>query len=125
MFLFRMHSVGSVRPRPPTAANAVIRWWNNPGSNEAQQPSEPSEPSEPQTFQAPTEMEEDVVVIQEEEMVLIRKEQQQDPAPTAAAPVEHVALPEAQEAPQPKCTEPETTVSAPAPSKKKKQQKRR
>jgi hypothetical protein len=94
-------------------ANAVIRWWNNPDSNEAQQP------TEPQTFQAPTEMEEDVVVIQEEEMVLVRKEQQE-------APVEDVAArPEAQEDPQPKCIEPETTVSAPAPSKKKKHQKRR
>jgi hypothetical protein len=133
MFLFRMHSVGSVRPRP-TAANAIIRWWNNAGVND--ETTELAETAESEAIseatptsglnQEPNEIEEDVVVIQEEEMVLVRKEQQ-DPAANAveeAVP----AQPVPEGPPHPQCIEPEPTVSAPAPSNskpKKKQQKRR
>ena len=121
MFLFRMHSVGSVRPKP-TAANALIRWWNNAGVNDeatelaetASEAQDAAPDAAPQENQEPNEIEEDVVVIQEEEMVLVRKEVQ-DVAP--------------HDPPQPQCIEPEPTVSAPAPSSKpkpkKKQQKRR
>ena len=127
MFLFRMHSVGSVRPKT-SASNALIRWWNN-ADIEAAATSEAATSAEvisaPPTSEAatsalnqdnqdPNELEEDVVVIQEEEMVLVRKEVQ-DVAP--------------HDPPQPQCIEPEPTVSAPAPSSKpkpkKKQQKRR
>ena len=133
MFLFRMHSVGSVRSRP-SAANALIRWWNNGDPDAAATSAEviseattsEAETSAPPTSevetsglnQEPNEIEEDVVVIQEEEMVLVRKEHQEQ------APAPH----EAQDPPQPQCIEPEPTVSAPAPSKfkpKKKQQTRR
>jgi len=129
MFLFRMHSVGSVRPKT-SAANALIWWWNNNAGLEATELAETPESeaiSEAAPISAatptsglnqePNEIEEDVVVIQEEEMVLVRKEQQ-DPA----------AQPVTEGPPQPQCIEPEPTVSAPAPSKskpKKKQQKRR
>jgi len=57
------------------------------------------------------ELEEDVVVmIQEEEMVLVRKELQVQEAPV--------------QEPQPKCIEPECTVSVPSKNKKKKQKRK-
>lgn len=124
-----MHSVGSVRPRP-TAANAIIRWWNNAGVNdeatELAETAPEAQDAAPQENQEPNEIEEDVVVIQEEEMVLVRKEQQ-DPASNAVEEAV-AAQPVAEGPPQPQCIEPEPTVSAPAPSKskpKKKQQKRK
>ena len=129
MFLFRMHSVGSVRPKT-SAANALIWWWNNNAGLEATElaetPESEAQDAAPQENQEPNEIEEDVVVIQEEEMVLVRKEQQ-DPASNAveeAVP----AQPVPEGPPHPQCIEPEPTVSAPAPSRskpKKKQQKRR
>jgi hypothetical protein len=78
---------------------------------------------------ASNEIQEDVVVIQEEEMVLVRKESPvHSPVPPPVEetlPVEEV--PPVEEAPEPKCIEPEPTMSAP-PSKskpKKKQHKRK
>ncbi len=63
-------------------------------------------------------MEEEVVIIQEEEMVLVCKEHQPHD--------EQQPQDEQEQEPQPKCTEPESTVSAPSkPKYKKKQQKRK
>ncbi len=126
MFLFRMHSVGSVRPRL-SLSDAMSRLCeNNDKTNQNEIPKSDCNSIE---------IQEDVVVIQEEEMVLVRKEspepspvQEDEPvleeavAPVEAAPVE--------EGPHPQCIEPEPTMSSSPPPKpktkqKKKQQKRR
>ena len=121
MFLFRMHSIGSVRPVPRASAVANHLWNNKIGL--------PQPPSN-QDPDATQELDEDVVVIQEEEMVLVRN---QSPELNQEAPpqeTEKEKETETEEEPQPQCMEPESTVSAPsnAPSKskpKKKQQKRK
>ncbi len=129
MFLFRMHSVGSIRPRL-SVSDAIGRLCeNNKVSNDVAE----STPS----MSVPSEIEEDVVIIEEEEMILVRKESP-IPSPVREAVAQEAVAQEAvaqeavaqeavaQEAPEPKCIEPEPTVSAPSKSKpKKKQQKRR
>jgi hypothetical protein len=132
MFLFRMHSIGSVRPVPRASAVAN-QWWG--GGKPLQEPMEQPE-VEPTQNQLE---EEDVVVIQEEEMVLVRKEQQQPHQEEQESQPEEQPHQEEQESqpeeqpqqeqqePQPQCMEPESTVVEP-PSKskyKKKQQKRK
>ena len=120
MFLFRMHSVGrGVRPRPSAAA-AVNHWWGDNRGNSVMSHEPTPEANQmredPLPMQA-NELEEDVVVIQEEEMVLLRKEKPEpEPEPE---PVDQV------QEPQPKCTEPETTVSSPLISNKNKKKHKR
>ena len=115
MFLFRMHSVGSVRPVPRTSA-MVNQWW---GGNPVSQLPEATQEQAKEEPAPKKEAEEDVVVmIQEEEMVLVRKELQE--APVQEAPVQEAPV---QEVPRPECIEPECTVSRPKP--KKKHQKRK
>lgn len=120
MFLFRMHSVGSVRPR--LSMSDVI-------SKACERKDVIVNDAEPtlESDQNANEIQEDVVIIQEEEMVLVRKESSpvhhsQAEAPQAEAPV-------VEESPQPKCIEPEPTVStpapAPAPAKPKNKKKKR
>jgi hypothetical protein len=115
MFLFKMHSIGSVRPVPRASA-LVNHWWNTPTGL----PQPPPSNQAPHATQEPAE---DVVVIQEEEMVLVSNE---CPALNQDAPSQET---ETEEEPRPQCMEPESTVSAPAPPSKskpkKKQQKRR
>ena len=144
MFLFRMHSIGSVRPVPRASAVAN-QWWG--GGKPLQEPMKQPEVEPTQNQEEPTpsssssskELEEDVVVIQEEEMVLVRKEQQQPHQEEQESQPEEQPHQEEQESqpeeqpqqeqqePQPQCMEPESTVVEP-PSKskyKKKQQKRK
>ena len=126
MFLFRMHSVGSIRPRLSVSdamSNACER--KDVIVNDAEPTPEPEKED-----QIASEIQEDVVIIQEEEMVLVRKESSplhspvhpEVEAPQAEAPV-------VEESPQPKCIEPEPTMSAPvpaqAPSKPKNKKKKR
>ena len=116
MFLFRMHSVGSIRPRL-SVSDAIIRMCEN------------DEPAVTKEVCPSAEIEEDVVVIQEEEMVLVRKEspdsspvQEEDVSAVEAAVVEAAVVePAIVEAPK----EQGPTVSSKPKSKKKKQQKRR
>jgi hypothetical protein len=125
MFLFRMHSVGSIRPRL-SVSDAIIRMCEN------------DEPAVTKEVCPSAEIEEDVVVIQEEEMVLVRKEspdsspvqapvQEEDVSAVEAAVVEaavvEAAVVEAADVEAPKEQGP--TVSSKPKSKKKKQQKRR
>jgi hypothetical protein len=125
MFLFRMHSVGSIRPRL-SVSDAIIRMCEN------------NEPAVTKEVCPSAELEEDVVVIQEEEMVLVRKEspdsspvqapvQEEEVSAVEAALVEaavvEAAVVEAAVVEAPKEQEP--TVSSKPKSKKKKQQKRR
>lgn len=138
MFLFRMHSIGSVRPVPRASAVAN-QWWG--GGKPLQEPMKQPEVEPTQNQEEPTpsssssskELEEDVVVIQEEEMVLVRKEQQprQEEQPhqeeQEEQPHQEQQPQQPQQEPQPQCMEPESTVVEP-PSKskyKKKQQKRK
>ena len=123
MFLFRMHSIGSVRPVPRASAVAT-QWWGaraqpEPTKQEEVDPTRRLEPTPPP-------LEEDVVVIQEEEMVLVRKEQKQEQEQQQAQEQKQEQKQEQQQEPQPQCTEPESTVVEPSkPKYKKKQQKRK
>lgn len=113
MFLFRMHSAGSVRLSMSDAMGRLCE------SNDVSPRAEPPPLSE---------MQEDVVVIQEEEIVLVHKElPASSPVQeaTVATSVEEVQKPV--ESVEPKCIEPDSTISAPPskPKPKKKQQKRR
>ena len=111
MFLFKMHSIGSVRPVPRASAVANQWWGTRAHSEPMKQAIEPTH----------NQLEEDVVVIQEEEMVLVRKE---EPQPQPEEQSQHKQEEQPQ---QPQCTEPESTVVAPSskPKYKKKQQKRK
>ena len=133
MFLFRMHSVGSIRPRL-SVSDAIIRMCEN------------DEPAVTKEVCPSAEIEEDVVDIQEEEIVLVRKEspdtspvqapvQEEDVSAVEAAVVEaavveaavvEAAVVEAAVV-EPAIVEAskEPTVSSKPKSKKKKQQKRR
>jgi hypothetical protein len=136
MFLFKMHSIGSVHPVP----RASSHWWNNIQGPQLQGPQLQGPQIQGPQLQEPQlqEPDEDVVVIQEEEMVLVRNEpqeqgeqretiQEEEAAPIQdalvqdEAPIQDALVQD--EAPQPKCTEPESTTSAPKP--KKKQNKRK
>ena len=133
MFLFKMHSIGSVRPIPRTTA-LVNHWWNNKGVAQPSPQSghtlvsgsnpettlqmNPENPENPENTDN-QEHEEDVVVIQEEEMVLVRKE-------TVATEVQEAATEVQEEAPRPQCIETESTVMEPSskPKPKKKNNKK-
>ena len=94
MFLFRMRSVGgSVRSRASAAA-AINQWCGSNKSRPTQDGVNQMQEEDPTPMQ---ELEEDVIENQDEAIVLVREEQQQP-----------------EEEPHPKCTEPETTVSAPS-----------
>ena len=126
MFLFKMHSIGSVRPVPRASALAS-QWWNgqprqHPPASEQPQP-QPQPSQEPQKPDHTLPEEDVVVMIQEEEMVLVRKQEEQQ-LEEAAAP-EEVAAPEEAAAPEPECTEPECTVSAPSKPTPKPKKKRK
>ena len=123
MFLFRMHSVGSIRPRLSVSdamSNACER--KDVIVNDAEPTPEPEKED-----QIASEIQEDVVIIQEEEMVLVRKESspvhhpQAEEATAEEAPAESPA----EESPQPKCIEPEPTMSAPAPAPSKPKNKKK
>jgi len=114
MFLFRMHSVGSIRPRLSVSdAMSKVCERKDVIANDA----EPHPESEKEDQNA-SEIQEDVVIIQEEEMVLVRKESSPVHHPQAeeATAEEAPAEAPAEESPQPKCIEPEPTMSAPAPA---------
>ncbi len=149
MFLFKMHSIGSVRPVPRAAAlinananaNPNANWWNrrtqgpsqgqelNPTPDPQKQEPEKQKPEKQESVPTPGE---DVVVIQEEEMVLIHKnvEGEAAPQPEPECTEPECTEPECTEpgdaAPEPECTEPECTVSAPpAKAKPKRKQNKR
>ena len=134
MFLFKMHSIGSVRPVPRASAMANQWLGSNralPVRQESIKQSDPTNHPEPKS----KELEEDVVIIQEEEMVLVRQEQQQQPEEQQQQQPEEQTqeqVPQQDEQPQPeepqpKCSEPESTVVEPLskPKNKKKNQKRK
>jgi hypothetical protein len=145
MFLFKMHSIGSVRPIPRTTA-LVNHWWNNKGVAQPSPQSghtlvsgsnpettlqmNPENPENPENTDN-QEHEEDVVVIQEEEMVLVRKETVATEVQEAATEVQETEVQEAaievqEEAPRPQCIETESTVMEPSskPKPKKKNNKK-
>jgi hypothetical protein len=107
-----MHSAGSVRLSMSDAMGRLCE------SNDVKPNAEPPSLSE---------MQEDVVVIQEEEIVLVHKEL------PASSPVQEATVATSVEEVQnvepvePKCIEPDSTMSAPPskPKPKKKHQKRR
>ena len=102
MYLFKMHSIGSVRPVPRAAAlinanananaNASANWWNRrtQGPIQGQEPNPTPEPEKQASVPSVPMPGEDVVVIQEEEMVLVRKQEEQQ--------LEEAIAPEAAEA---------------------------
>jgi hypothetical protein len=110
MFLFKMHSIGSVRPVPRAAAVANANMWGKPPPT--QKPEQG--PTHPQN------LDEDVVVIQEEEMVLVRTDLNQEPEQQPEQKPEQ--QPDLNQEPQ------KAAAEAPLPSKskpKKKQQRRK
>ena len=132
MFLFKMHSIGSVRPIPRASAMVNASWWNRDQTQEkkqeeqeqeqAQEQAQAQEQEKKEPQEEPNDLGEEVVVIQEEEMVLVCKDSSaQDSSAQDSSAQDSSAL-----NPQPACTEPESTVSAPSkPKYKKKQQKRK
>jgi len=99
MYMFRMHSIGSVRPR----------LFNPPLRPQQMQQLQPEEQEKQQLQPEEEQLKEEVIIEKEEE-----EEKQR------LQPEEELKEKEEEGMPQPRCVEPETTVSAPRPKNKKK-----
>jgi len=106
MYMFRMHSIGSVRPR---LFNPPLR----PQQMQQLRQLQPEEQEKQQLQQLQPEEE-----LKEKEEVIIEKEEEEEKQ--QLQPEEELKEKEEEGMPQPRCVEPETTVSAPRPKNKKK-----